>query len=220
MPRDCAQNFMSAFYAGQQPDLTCIDQLCGLALSPDDLVAKHAVCVLYGSIVEGLCDDFSGRGVAVCNRVLLRIVSFLHGAGKPNRAPVLWASARRVGRRSCFGVMMRWSDRGRMALRRPPARIIVLSRVSIGADVMITSIVIQRLRTCISRRRKSFWSGLPIMGALLQFDQNVQSRLFPYERNCSLLERFEATCRLAQLVREECRGWSRARCCWWIRTAA
>ncbi|MEJ2689618.1 MAG: glycosyltransferase family 9 protein [Deltaproteobacteria bacterium] len=204
MPENCAQTFLSAFYADQQPDMTCIDRLCSLALSPDVLIAKQAVLALYGSIVEGLCDDFSSQGVTLCNNVLLRIIAYLHDAGKTGT----WARTLGIGSPGWEEKLLcRYEElirQGRMALRSPPQKIIVLSRVTIGADVMITSILIQRLRFAFPKA-EIVLVGPYHMGALLLLDDHVKSRLFPYERNCSLLERFEATRRLVQLVQEECR---------------
>lgn len=204
MPQECAQTFMAAFYAGQQPDMDCIDKLCSLATSPDPSVARQAVCFLYGSIVEALCDDFSSRGVAVCNRVLLRIVAYLHAAGRTAAC----AAAFGIGPPGWEEMLLRRYQElvklGRQALRWQPERIIVPSRVTIGADVMITSIVIQRLRRAFPEA-EIVLVGPAHMGALLLLDNRVRSRLFPYDRNCSLQERFEVSCRLAQVIREESR---------------
>lgn len=203
MPENCAQLFMSSFYAGQEPDMTCIDQLCGLALSQEEPVAKQAVCALYGTIVEGLCDDFSGNGVAVCNRVLLRIAEFLYESGKTGAC----ATDLGIGVSGWQQAFLKRHDQlikaGRRPLRCPPERILVLSRVTIGADVMISSIVIRRLRQAFPEA-EIVLVGPAHMEALLLFDNKVRNRLFPYERNCSLLERFAATCRLAELIQEEC----------------
>ena len=137
---------MSAFFSGKQADMTCIDELCQLALSSNAPTAAAGVKALYGRIIEGLCDDFSDRGVELCNRVLLRLLFTLVQQGKLFEIDKLLSETGFTDQQSLF---QRHADLRRQSLAvlpRRPERFVVLSRVTIGADVLITSIIVQRLR--------------------------------------------------------------------------
>ncbi len=175
-----ARRFLDLYRRGTGPDLGDIDLLARKALA--DRSAVHA---LY-RVVEGLCDDFSPAGVHLCNEVLLRILR----AGR--RLPALadldaWLRFR--GFDSEEDLLRRYARL--LAARpsgRPPAVIALLSRVSIGADVAVTSILLQRLRRCFPGA-ELLLVGPPHLAQLFASLQGVRLALFPFPRRGSLPER-------------------------------
>ncbi len=133
-----ARRFLDLYRRGIEPDLADIDRLAGAAVHDD-----RAVKALYGIVVEGLCDDFSPAGVALCNRVLLRILAVARRL--PALAELDWA-LRDAGFETDACFLARYRRLAAVRAVSPPAVIVVLSRVTIGADVAVTSILLQRLR--------------------------------------------------------------------------
>ena len=146
-------SFMAGFHQRADSDLGLIDQLCRLALSDSAEQADLALHELYGTIVEGVSNDFSSRGMQVCARVLARMVCCL-GATPAGRA--LHGLLRTLGLRN-EGDLVTGYHR---LLAAPPLsrtamakirRILLPSRVTIGADVVITGVLAQRLARAMPR---------------------------------------------------------------------
>jgi len=204
MPENCANRFMSAFFSGSQADMACIDELCRLALSEDESSAAAGVKALYGSIVEGLCDDFSERGVSLCNQVLLRLIFTLIRQGK---APGIEKLLQETGPSVPQALLQRYAELRRASLSplpEAPQCFLVLSRVSIGADILITSIIVQRLRTSFPESEVVLL-GPAHLSQLFSEQPRIGCLPIRYERNGSLLERIGVSARVRAVILGQCR---------------
>ena len=72
-----ASSFMEQASCNGKIILEYIDLLCEIAASDKPRLSRPAISALYGTIIEGLSDDFSNFGVNTCNLVLARILSFM-----------------------------------------------------------------------------------------------------------------------------------------------
>ena len=189
-----AARFLDLYRRGIETDPAVVDHLAEQALR--DMEAVEA----FYSIVEGLCDDFSPAGVALCNRLLLRLLA------AARRLPVLadmdrWLSA--VGFEQEEGLLDRY--RRLLAVRpqeREPAVIAVLSRVTIGADVAITSILLQRLR----RRYPAaefLLLGPAHLAQLFGGMAGVRLAVLPFSRRGSIPERLGCPAGIHRLLLQE-----------------
>jgi hypothetical protein len=121
-----------------------IDALCRAATSPENTVADAGQRLLFAAVAEPLGDSFEPRGARLYDELFAEVIDFcrrlpeaadvdacLRGAGIRGRDDLLSrkAAGRGPGLRTLEGV--------RKAL--------VLSRVTIGADVAVTGVVLQRL---------------------------------------------------------------------------
>lgn len=202
-----ADAFMAATGDDVAGESGCIDFLCELAL--DERFAAAALDALYGRIVEPLCDDFSAAGVRRCNLVLRRVIDFVRqteqGGGMHARLLALGLpDSAALGQRH---------DR---LLLRPPVlvsardrcrvrRVLVLSRVTVGADIVITSVMVQRLLAVLPNAEVVVVgpAHLPQCFAGLE---RVRCLYLPYERNGSLIQRLVVWESLEKLLRGECEG--------------
>ena len=188
--------------------LRLLDRLCAMATHHDPEVARAGVQALYATIVEGLCDDFSDTGVRTCNLVLLRVLSFVTGQpdGREIAAALApcgpdWAEA-----------LLRRYERLRTprplpaATREQVRKAVVLSRVSAGADVAVTSVIVQRLLAALPRAEivlagpghlEDFFAGHPRLRCL---------RLDYPRQGGPLADRFAHWPRLAELIAREAEG--------------
>ncbi|MFH1215279.1 MAG: hypothetical protein V1706_02125 [Pseudomonadota bacterium] len=119
-----------------------------MALSRDNgEERKAAVVAIYKNIIEPLCDDFSAAGVETCGRVLLRMVSFLRGRDEGRALNQLLNDLHFHSEEQLFARYLRIKKERILpiSMRRTIQKILILSRVTVGADVAITSIMVHRL---------------------------------------------------------------------------
>ncbi|MCK5228380.1 MAG: hypothetical protein KAK02_09245 [Desulfobulbaceae bacterium] len=204
-----ADSFMDSYSSGEQPDLAYIDLLCELAAGSDNSLADAAMWSLYNRIVEPLCDEFTSRGVRVCNEVLLSILVFIRKAPTGRKMNALLDEQGFVTNESFL-------IRFRRLLTRPSLdasfvagvkKIIILSRITIGSDIAITGVMVHRLRRSFSqaelvligpRHMKEVFEGVP----------GVRCIEVLYKRHGNLFERVIMWPALFSLVQKEKKGLS------------
>jgi hypothetical protein len=206
MPEKCALRFMSAFKAGDKPDMACIKELCEQAMGEDKSLAATALKSLYGTIIEGLCDDFSDQGVRLNNQVLLHLLFKVASSGKLEGLEQLLTLHGLTGPGAALQRYETLLDLSNKPLSLKPTRIIVLSRVTIGADIMITSIVVQRLKEVFPH------ALIELLGSryLVELFHNCAALNFTeldYEKNCSLPQRIGISVKIYNEVRLRCMGY-------------
>jgi ADP-heptose:LPS heptosyltransferase len=126
-----------------------VARLAELASSEDDYVAEPATRAVFTQLVEPLADSFDPVAVTLYNRAFAQIVQIC----RRNPAAVLLDERlERFGLQSEEHLIAR-ADLLRvvsnLSAHNEPARlqrIIVLSRVTLGADVAITSVIIERMK--------------------------------------------------------------------------
>src|SRR6056297_252587 len=146
LARQVALSFMDACLYCKRYEPFYIDLLCEMATSFEDAELNARVSgALFGIVVEGLCDEFEEMQVDIYDRVMCQIITFCR------RLP----RAREMDQRLIgFGFTTPESLVGRVAAMRKsllvrdvldkPKKILFLSRITIGADVAITSVLVQR----------------------------------------------------------------------------
>ena len=143
-PADIARRLLDDCLAGREPDAAGISQLAELALANDEAVARAASRALFGTLVEGLADRFEP---ALCDAyarllapVIARAMPGLDAAGLTSR----YDCVRRV-----------------RAPEFEPAEVFVLSRVTLGADIAVTSILMDGARQRYPQARLWFAGPRP-----------------------------------------------------------
>lgn len=198
--RGLAKAFM-ATASGAEPQWRSIDLLCEMAV--DRRFDKAALGALYGGIVLPLCDDFSQWGVETCNRVLARIIDFVR---RTPRGQGLEVGLDRLGFSDGAALLDRCR---RLAVFPPPPidvravkKVAVLSRVTVGADIVITSVVVHRLLRALPGVEVVVVgpSHLPQIFTDLA---RVRCLELPYDRNGSLLDRLLVWESLDAMLRHE-----------------
>ena len=178
-----------------------LDALVMFATSGNPDVARIGTNAIFGSIVEKLSDSFEPEYCVFYDEF------FAHLIDKCRRIP----RGRRVDSvLKSFGI----SDAEALLRRRhalkarrpaggisPPRAAAVLSRVTLGADVASTSVVISALRRLFPDTTIVF-VGPEASYGLFSGDPRVVHRDVPYERHGALLERLDAWVRLVDVVAE------------------
>jgi ADP-heptose:LPS heptosyltransferase len=127
-----------------------VAQLIEMALSDDEQTAKAASRAIFASLVERLADSFDPAAVPAYNRLLAQLIERCRRTGRGREIDLslegfglrgegdLLARAERLRRVERLSL-----TKGRAQLVR---RVIALSRVTIGADVAVTSVIIERVK--------------------------------------------------------------------------
>jgi ADP-heptose:LPS heptosyltransferase len=184
-----------------------IAKLCILATSGDDGLSRVGQHVIFSHLVERLSDSFDSRSVALYDRMFAQIIEFCRRlpAGKP-----LDAMLGRFGMR----VEQDLLDR-KKRIKRPAAfprsrraavkKIFVLSRVTLGAEVAVTSLILKKMKEAFPGARVVLLAHAQ-MKELLGGDAKITIQDVPYARHGRLLERLQAWIDLVRALDHERRG--------------
>ena len=191
--------FQSGMYIGGY-----IDLLCEMATvySAGDL-GNVASSALFEIIVEKLCDDFEELPIEVYSRVMCQVISHCRKvpAGKS-----LDRQLTDFGITSFDQLYRRAIDTHTRQYRydsgKAPRKIILLSRVTIGADVAILSVMIQHLRRLFPKAEIVIVGSQKLCG-LFGGNADLRIRELTYARRGGLFERFGSWHATLEALQEE-----------------
>jgi ADP-heptose:LPS heptosyltransferase len=204
LAREIAFSFTDKYFQNGTYVDEYIDLLCEMATScASEELGNIVSSPLFELIVEKLCDDFEDLPIEVYSRVMCQVVSHCRAA----------PAGKDLDRRlTDFGMISftqlyeravtihtrqhRW-DGG-----RTPRKIILLSRVTLGADVAILSVMIQHLQHLFPQ------AGIVILGSrklhgLFGGNPGVRIRELSYARRGGLFDRFAGWHAALEILREE-----------------
>lgn len=181
-----------------------VDQLAALALSGDPEVAATASHILFRDVVESLADrfdpalcdlyvDFFSRVIAAARRDpgLSAVDQLLNSFDLTTDEDIL-RRADRLRRPATFDAT------GRTAVRK----VLVPSRVTLGADIAVTSIVLRKMKDVFPDAEVVLLGGAKA-GAFFASDSRVRLHEVAYTRGGSLRDRLGTWPALADLVQGE-----------------
>jgi ADP-heptose:LPS heptosyltransferase len=147
LARQVAYSFMDSYLKDCHLENGYVDLLCELTTSFDRAELNQAAAdALFSIIIERLCDEFEDLQAETYNQVMTRVISYCRRlpAGRD-----LDDSLRRFELQSQDDLLNRIAAirQRRKGLRShmDVGKVLLLSRVTIGADVAITSVIVQRL---------------------------------------------------------------------------
>jgi ADP-heptose:LPS heptosyltransferase len=183
-----------------------VARLVALATAEDEQVAESATRALFTSVVERLADSFEPAAVTLYNRVFAQV---LQQCRQDPRAKLLDDKLEEFGLRSEADLVAR-TERLRIvpklaSPRGRPQCVIVLSRVTLGADVAITSVILERIK------RKFPGAEIVLVGGskaaqLFGGDRKVSFKQIAYRRTGTTIARLLTWVHLLESVRELTRG--------------
>lgn len=212
-PSDCARAIID--WVGQRPlaavarDLAALpdghallqaaDAIADAADSDDEAVRSAGLGALFGGLVEPLNDGFTPAGRAAYARFFGRIVWRV-----ATRTPTLLTALASAGITTEAALLARHARlrAGAAAAPNDAKRVVVLSRVTIGADILLASVALQRLHQRYPQaelvllgdgKLQGLFGGLP----------NVRVRPISYARRGPLRERLASWLTVVAAVAEE-----------------
>ena len=147
LSQQIAYSFMDAYLKDCHYEEDYIDLLCEMTtFSEDTDLNGIAARALFSIIIESLCDDFEDLQTETYNRVMAQIISYCR---KLRTAKELDRHLQEFQIYTRDNLLTRINkirlDNKKLSRQPEVEKILLLSRVTIGADVAITSIIIQRL---------------------------------------------------------------------------
>lgn len=207
LERQAVSRFFERYKEEKAFCVDSIDVLAAAALDEDERKSRRGLDGIFRDIIERLCDSFDENQAALYDQVMVRIVSQcrnrvecrlfdeeldsfgLHDAGDFFTRKAL---------------LDRDLKNGEVQLSRI-ARIFVLPRVSLGADVAITSVILAGLKDLATSAEIAFISAKK-QKELFGGDARIRIIELEYERRGGLLGRFSVWQSLLEIIRNETEG--------------
>lgn len=207
LSRQVAHCFLDTYLKNCRYEKDYVQLLCEMStFSRDSSLNSIPARALFQIIIESLCDDFEALQTETYNRVMAEVITYCR------RIPAGAQLNRRLEEFGLFDLedLRKRSRKIRtnnqcLSPRRNVEKILLLSRVTIGADVAITSIIIQRLAKLFpgaeiiligGARTDEIYGGNP----------RVTLREVNYNRKGGLLERLSSWNLVLQIIQQETSG--------------
>ncbi len=193
-----AQRIGEIVLAGRAPSDVELRTLVERCCSGDPETARLASVSLFRDVVEPLADSFDPALVEVYVELFARVIDFVRrlpaGAKVDERL-------RRLGLLGARSLVERWRRVSAAPAATPddPRAVVVLSRVTLGADVAVTSVFLDAARRRWPDAEILLAAG-PKAAGLFAGEPAIQLLETPYPRGGALLHRLAAWLELADLV--------------------
>lgn len=180
-----------------------------LELTADPETAQIGLRALFQDLIERLNDSFDPELCAVHDKLLAQLIEFYRR--RPECA-LLDATLESFGLHDEYDLLARrnslgseWNPRELERIQR----VLVLSRVTIGADVAVTSVIINRLNAAVSSA-EIVWIGPHKLAELYGGDPVIRLRPLDYARTGRVVDRLNAWLALLDTISDEMKGFDPA----------
>jgi ADP-heptose:LPS heptosyltransferase len=188
-----------------------IELLCRIATDGDSQVARAGIIGIFPELIERLNDSFDPAYCQLYDRLFAQLIEFCRRLPEAKR---LDEGLTRFGLRSEDDLLARkfrirdaefgirsWESFAKVR------KVLLPSRVTIGADVAVTSVMIAKLRHILPQA-KFIILGSRKLRELYGGDDRIQVHALVYERGGNLLARLASWLDVVQAVNEERQGLS------------
>jgi len=203
-PKQLVAEFLREYRINRTYSRERIARLATMTVSDNSEIAESATRAFFTGLVEPLADSFEPDDVTLYNRLFAQVIQTCRA--EPC-AGAIDSELNAVGLTSEEDLIARAETlRGTTPLsgRRDRAkklrRVIVLSRVTLGADVAVTSVIINRLKDCLPVPQTVI--GGAKLKELFGGDAGLSFKAINYARSGTMIERLLAWLDLLASVRE------------------
>jgi len=207
LARKIASTFIDRYFYSNEYNRHYIKLLCEMATNcAIPAMNQFAASALFGIIIERLCDDFEDLQTETYNRLICQVAHYLRSLPTGSELDQELGSFQLKTEEDLFRRVenLRVGRDVSIPPEIKPQKILVLSRVTIGADVAITSIICQRaLETYPNAEVIVIGDGK--LHQLFASHPQIRVQELGYTRRGGLLERFSAWLQLLKVVRDETR---------------
>ena len=204
LSRQIAYSFLDSYLKDFSLHWEYIDLLCRMSTAFSNPKSNApASNALFSVIVESLCDEFEELQAQAYYQVMARVISHCRSLSNGRDFD---ARLRDFGIRTEQDLLDRVEDvrkNGRLLHQRQELKkVLILSRVTVGADVAITSIIVQRVQAAFPQadivlmgpeKMKDVFAGHPAL----------RFRCLPYPRHGNLLERLSTWTQVLGVIEDE-----------------
>jgi ADP-heptose:LPS heptosyltransferase len=204
LAQQIAYSFMDSYLKDCHYEADFIDLLCEMTtFSEETNVNGIAARALFSIIIESLCDEFEDLQTETYSRVMAQIISYCR---KLRTAAELDRCLQDFEIFSSDDLLTRIEkirgNPGMLSPRHQVAKILILSRVTIGADVAINSIVIQRLSQLYPSAEIVMIGGVNL-DEIYGGNSKIRFCKVSYNRRGGLLDRLSSWQSVLNIIRRE-----------------
>jgi ADP-heptose:LPS heptosyltransferase len=184
-----------------------VNLICRIATDEKPYVARAGIAALFPMLVERLNDSFEPATCQLYDQLFAQVIEFCR---RLPEGKALNEGLNQFNLRTESDLLIRKSAirSPQSATQNPKSKIILLSRVTIGADVAITSAIVAKLRQVFpeaeyvilgSRKLRELYGG----------DAQIRIREIAYERGGGLIARLTSWLEVVAAVKEERQGFGK-----------
>jgi ADP-heptose:LPS heptosyltransferase len=204
-PQTLASEFLSEFQTSGNYLREAIEALARLASSENAETSKEATGAIFKSLVEMLADSFEPKAVTLYNRLFAQLIHFCRNTPQGEmlnrelsgfgilREEDLLARAERLR----YTRQLNKSFAEKQKIKRA----VVLSRVTIGADIAVTSLVIERLKQEFANAEIVLLGGIKT-SELFGGDVRIHFSDIQYQRAGTLAARLSSWLDVLRCIRQ------------------
>jgi ADP-heptose:LPS heptosyltransferase len=204
LSRQIGHSFLDHYYQDGQFEQDYINLICEMATAFKQIELNSIVSTTFFSVViEELCDDYEDFQFNAYNRVMSQVISYCRRlpAGSQldsclNKFNLL--SADDISRRA---EQIRAIEHKINPTKKTVRQIFIPSRITVGADVAIVSVIIQRL-SLIFPEAQIFLLGSRKLAEIFSANPRLQIIQLDYVRRGSLPERFSSWQKFLEILDE------------------
>ncbi len=184
-----------------------IEELAELIVSEEKQAAENATKTLFSRVIEPLNDSFADNDRDTYYEIFSCLIQFIRRSPK---ARAIDDQLKEFGLMTGQDLINRVKKffappKADIALRKSVGKVFVLSRVTIGADIAVTSIMIERLKKVFPNARIVF-IGDKKLHELFGQDKCIHILPFKYKRRGDLIARLNSWLEVLAVIKNETRG--------------
>jgi len=182
--------------------------LCEITSDENQEVARAGVRTLFPALIERLNDSFDPAACELYDRIFTQVMDFYR---RLPQAKEFDEALRGFGLITEDDLLARKSQissnlKSQISNLNPQiSKVLLLSRVTIGADVAVTSVIIAKLRELLPDA-EFVLLGSAKLRELFGGDERVRIREIKYERGAGVLSRLTSWIDVVEAVNDEVRG--------------
>ena len=209
-----ALSFEDRYFYNDHFEEEYIRLLCEMATHFEDKELNRSIAsALFGIVVESLCDDFEELQTEAYNRVMSLIVTFCRNSGSGQE---LDEQLNKFGIENYQALYQRIEQIRADSVTQKhfpehPRKILLLSRVTIGADVAITSVLVQRLGKMFPNA-EIVVIGSGKLRSIFAENPRIRIQEVKYIRRGGLIERFNSWHGILEVIAPELASTGDGRC--------
>ena len=203
-----AGTFVDRYFYSDEYNERYIGLICEMATHFEDPnLNQIAARTLFGVIVERLCDDFEELQTETYNRLICQVAGYLRTLPGGQRLDAQLHGFHLQTQEQLYQRIesIRLSPDLPLPAGLRPQKILVLSRVTIGADVAVTSVICQRLASAFPAAELVVLGNAKLQ-QIIAPASGLRIRELHYARHGGLVERFSVWLDLVVSVQEELEG--------------
>lgn len=205
--------FFDYFQEHQTPLREAVELICEINSLPDPRLSRIGLEALFPALIERLNDSFDPSFCELYDRLFAQVISY---SRQLTEGRDLDEKLNYFGLVDEISILTRKRDLNNRPLHlnvaHPIKKVLLLSRITIGADVAITSVMMSRLKE-VFPQAEIVLLGPSKLNQLYGGDARVRVRPIDYGRNDDLLSRLNCWLEVVAVVQDELVGFSTQEYC-------